>query len=135
MTPEPAKSLMIVDDERSYTGLLAQLLAENLDCPVVSFSQPRAALAAFAQLDVGLVITDYDMPDLNGFEFMAEVAKLNPHVPYILITGHPIEAVMDKLSGAVPPRAVLSKPFTWLKLGDEIIRHWPGRPLNFLRAK
>jgi DNA-binding NtrC family response regulator len=135
MNSDPPKSVMIVDDEKSYTGLLAQLLAENLDCPVVSFSQPRTALAAFPQLNVGLVITDFDMPDLNGFELMAEVAKIDPSVPYILITGHPLAAVMEKRDGAVQPRAVLSKPFTWRRLGDEVVRHWPGRALALLRDK
>ena len=133
MNPALPKSVMIVDDEKSYTGLLTQLLAENLDCPVVSYSRPRAALAALPQLDVGMIITDYDMPELNGFEFMAEVAKLDPEIPYILITGHPLEAVVDKLAGAVPPRVILPKPFTWRRLGDEIIRHWPGPSLALLR--
>ncbi len=85
--------MVLVDDDKFYTKLLTQLLAENLDCPVIAFLDPREALAALPGINVGIIVTDYEMPDMNGFRFMAEAVKLvPPAVPVIFITGHPINA-------------------------------------------
>ncbi len=121
----PRKSVVLVDDDKFYTKLLTQLLAENLDCPVIAFLDPREALAALPGINVGLIVTDYEMPDMNGFRFMAEAVKLAPGVPVILITGHPINAAMAHMISVSPVKSVLPKPFGWRQLSDEIIRHWP----------
>lgn len=122
--------MVIVDDDKFYTKLLTQLLAENLDRPVIAFLHPREALAALPRLDVGVIVTDYEMPELNGFEFIAEAAKVVPNANFILITGHPITAAMQEKLRTSPVKSILSKPFTWRKLCDEVISHWPTASLN-----
>ena len=126
--------MVIVDDDKFYTKLLTQLLAENLDCPVVAFLNPREALEALPNLSAGVIVTDYEMPELNGFEFMAEAVKVTPGVPFILITGHPINAAMTKKVSESPVKSVLPKPFSWRQLGDEIVRHWPEAGGTLLKA-
>lgn len=126
--------MVLVDDDKFYTQLLTQLLAENLDCPVISFMSPREALAALPKLCVGVIVTDYEMPGLNGFEFMAEAVKITPGVPFILITGHPINAAMTQKVSTSPVKSVLPKPFSWRQLGDEIVRHWPEAGGTLLKA-
>jgi FixJ family two-component response regulator len=128
------KSVVLVDDDKFYTKLLTQLLAENLDCPVVSFLNPREALAALPNLEPGVIVTDYEMPELDGFQFMAKAAAIAPGVPVILITGHPINAAMTHLISASPVKCVLPKPFSWRQLGDEIIRQWPEAGGTLLKA-
>jgi len=119
------KPLILVDDDVSYTSLLTQLMVEHLDCPVVAFSRPRDALAALPKLGAGVIITDYEMPGMNGFEFIAETTKLLPQVPCILITGHPLDVSMQQRIAASAVKVVLSKPFGWSKLSDEIVHWWP----------
>ena len=130
MNSSHRKSVIIVDDDKFYTKLLTQLLAENLDRPVIAFLNPKEALAALPRLDVGMIVTDYEMPELNGFEFIAEARKVVPSANFILITGHPITPAMEEQMKALPVKAVLAKPFTWRKLCDEIIRFWPTSSLN-----
>ena len=130
----PHKSLVIVDDDVAYTGLLTQLLEEHLGCRVYSFSRPREALAALPKLDAGVIVTDYEMPGLNGFEFMAQAAGLAPEVPFILITGHPINDVMKRMIGSSPVKAVVPKPFSWQQLTDEISRLWPESGASLFKA-
>ena len=134
MNPAPRKSLVIVDDDEFYLSLLQQLLEEHLDCPVVTFTRPREALAALPRLNASLFVTDYEMPDLNGFEFMAEAAKVVPGVPLILITGLPISAAMERMVNTSPLKSILHKPFNWRALADEIARHWPESGATLLKA-
>ena len=63
-----------------------------------------------------MVISDYTMPDMNGLEMQAELARQQINLPIIIITGHadvPI-AVKALKSGAVD---FIEKPFS----GDRIL--------------
>lgn len=123
--PASAKSIVLVDDEKSYTDLLSQMVAENLDCPVHAFTRPLDALAALSSIDPAVIVTDFDMPQLSGFEFIRRATKIVPQAHFVLITGHNLsesEEEMARLSGL---KGVLRKPFGWRKLADEIIRVWP----------
>ena len=97
---------------------------------MIAFLHPREALAALPRLDAGVIVTDYEMPELNGFEFMTEAAKLVPSANFILISGHPITAAIEEKMKASPAKSFLAKPFTWRKLCDEIVQHWPTASLN-----
>ncbi len=101
----------------------------------MAFARPRDALAVLPQLSVGVIVTDYEMPELNGFEFMAEAFKLVPTVPFILITGHPLNEDFTRLVSASPAKTVLPKPFSWWKLADEIVRYWLETATPLLKAQ
>jgi DNA-binding NtrC family response regulator len=118
------KVIVMVDDEKAYVELLAARLAENLDRRVVAFTRPLDALAALPSLAVGVVVTDYSMPQLNGFEFAGQVSRLLPGVPCILITGHAIDLADAGEQPAL--RTMLQKPFGWRELAEEIVHWWPG---------
>ena len=44
--PAISKSIVLVDDEKSYADLLTKMLEENLTCPVHSFTRSLEALKA-----------------------------------------------------------------------------------------
>ena len=116
---------MIVDDETSYVDLLAQLLSDNLNCPVFTFARPLEALEAFKQMDVGMVLTDFYMPQLDGFEFVTHASALLPGVPFILITGHAIDLNEEEFAQFPALKSVLHKPFLWRRVAAEILKYWP----------
>lgn len=117
---------MLVDDEKSYSDLLTQMLAENLDCPIHAFSRPFDALKALVALDPAVVVTDYYMPQLNGLDFIREATPLVPHAAFVMITGHNLSLHEDEMARLHALKGFLSKPFGWRKLADEILRVWPG---------
>jgi two-component SAPR family response regulator len=119
------KAIVIVDDETSYIDLLAQLLSDNLNCPVFTFSRPLEALAALPKIDVGTIVTDFYMPELNGFEFVSQASAMLPGVPFILITGHAIDLNNEEFAQFPALKSVLHKPFVWRRVATEILKHWP----------
>lgn len=120
------KSIVLVDDEKSYTDLITQILADNLDCPVHAFTRPLDALNAIPAIDPGVIVTDYHMPQLNGIEFIRQATQVAPKAAFIMITGHNLAAEEDQLARLPALKGFLAKPFGWRKLADEILRVWPS---------
>lgn len=116
---------MLVDDEKSYTDLMTQLLSDHLDCPVHAFTRPLEALRALPELHAAVVVTDYFMPQLNGIEFIRQAAPLVPRSAFVMISGHNLSGSSDEMAQLAALKGFLAKPFGWRKLADEIVRVWP----------
>jgi DNA-binding NtrC family response regulator len=125
VNPTPPKAIVLVDDERSYTELMTQLLSDNLDCPVHAFTRPADALREIPHLDPGVIVTDYFMPQIDGLEFIRRASVLAPDAHFVLITGHNLSAEQETMDRLTALKGFLAKPFGWRKLADEIIRVWP----------
>jgi two-component SAPR family response regulator len=119
------KAILIVDDEKAYLDLMADMLTEYLGCPVFTFLHPEKALAALPNLNIGFVVTDYHMPQVNGLDFMRKVRSLVPDVPFVLISGNAIQFADREFAEDFAPRAILEKPFSWRRLADEIVLNAP----------
>lgn len=121
-----SKSIVLVDDEKSYTELMTQMLADNLSCPVHAFTRPLDALKALPNLHPAVIVTDFHMPQLNGIDFIREATPLVPQAVFVMITGHNLSEAEDQLAKLTALRGFLAKPFGWRKLADEILRVWPS---------
>ena len=134
--PKPEEKIVVlVDDEFSYIDLLQQLLGEHLDRPVHGFTKPADALRALPALNVGLIITDYQMPEINGLQLIAAVQKINPAIPVLMITAYNM-SVTDRELAAVPSlKAIVRKPFKWTELAAELVKYWPdANPPRVIRS-
>ncbi|HWA07905.1 MAG TPA: response regulator [Opitutaceae bacterium] len=125
MNSPAGKAIVIVDDEKSYVDLLSQLVKEHFVNPVVTFTRPLDALQALPQLNVGIVVTDYYMPQLTGLEFIVRARALKPGIPFLIITGHGVHLSAEDFSHLPELRAVLHKPLGWRQLTEAIAAHWP----------
>ncbi|HTQ02542.1 MAG TPA: EAL domain-containing protein [Polyangiaceae bacterium] len=80
--------VLVVDDEPSFRMLVARALTES-GMSVQSAANGNQALARFAdgtQFDA--VVTDLQMPELDGIGFLRAVREVDLDVPVILLTGH-----------------------------------------------
>jgi two-component SAPR family response regulator len=126
VNPSASKAIVIVDDEKSYVDLLSELIRENFANPIITFTRPLEALEALPQINAGIVVTDYYMPQLTGLELIVRARALIPGVPFLIITGHGMHLSEDDFSHLPELRAVLHKPLGWRKLADAIVTHWPA---------
>src|SRR3954451_22683344 len=100
--------LLLVDDEQLVRELLAHILSDA-GFPVVQADNGAAGLQAAHRLDgsLGMVISDINMPVMNGLEFARILQKTSPKVPFLFIT-----AIDPALVNEAGIRAeVLAKPF------------------------
>jgi two-component SAPR family response regulator len=118
-------ALVLVDDEKAYTAVLSEALAAQLEVPIITFSRPQAALDALPSLEVGLIVTDFFMPQMNGVDFLRRALALKPATPCLILTGHH-DAVADETGSDLPElKEVLSKPVASRTLAATIRRYWP----------
>ena len=115
--------ILLVDDEKAFTDLMGALLEHGLGMRAHIFNDPRAALAGLAEVKPTLVISDYRMPGLDGFDFLHEVAQRCPELPSIMITGNALDA--ETIARRRPERllGVLYKPLSWRDIAAMLRKH------------
>jgi PAS domain S-box-containing protein len=83
-----------VDDDRSFTAITADFLSVEDDRFVVrSDADAAAALDRLATEPVDCVVSDYEMPGMDGLVFLARVRERWPDLPFVLFTGRGSEEV------------------------------------------
>jgi DNA-binding NtrC family response regulator len=87
MTKVPETVVIVDDEEMVLTSLNAYLTLET-DWEVQTFTSATRALDYIKNNEVGLVISDYLMPEMNGISFLAQVRAVKPEVPRIILTGY-----------------------------------------------
>ncbi|MEW6386440.1 MAG: response regulator [Thermodesulfobacteriota bacterium] len=81
--------LLFVDDAQALVKTLPRLLTA-LGYQVTSRTSSLAALEIFRSRpqEFSLVITDFDMPQMNGLELAQEIRQIRPGMPIILYSGY-----------------------------------------------
>jgi DNA-binding NtrC family response regulator len=85
---EADQTIVIVDDEEMVLQSLESFLTLETEYIVKTFLSAKKALDYIKENDVGLVVSDYLMPEMDGISFLAEVKKLKPEIPRIILTGY-----------------------------------------------
>ncbi len=116
--PSRPISILLVDDEPLVRTATAAMLTE-LGHKVQEAESGNDALTLLRSDLVGpeLVITDYLMPGINGVELAAEVRRLRPGMPMLLLTGY---ANIDGVAASDLP--ILPKPFREADLSATVER-------------
>jgi len=85
--PKLAKRILVVDDEENARIGLSRLLAKE-GFLVDSVANGFEALNYLWQQEVNLVVTDINMPEMNGITFLKELNKSFPNTNVIMITAY-----------------------------------------------
>jgi DNA-binding response OmpR family regulator len=80
--------VLLVDDEDALVGILASQLTDqfNYITRVVHDGQEAIDLLRSGNTLPSLVITDYDMPNVNGLELLQWIREHQPGIPVIMLT-------------------------------------------------
>ncbi len=89
MTDRPPDFIAaVVDDDQRILESLENLL-QSAGHTVRLFASAAALLESGSLADIDCLISDIDLPKINGFELARLACAARPELPVILITGHP----------------------------------------------
>jgi predicted regulator of Ras-like GTPase activity (Roadblock/LC7/MglB family)/CheY-like chemotaxis protein len=110
------KSVLIVDDEKYFLMSLLDGLSQFAGTfTTLSAENGRAATQVLQTSPVDLVVTDLNMPEMDGFALLAHMSKFHPGVPVVVMTAYSTPEIKDRLAefGSVQ---VLEKPLEFKDL-------------------
>lgn len=114
-------SVLAVDDNKTNRVILHEIL-KGFNFVADVFETPREALQALKSNEkdkYNIIITDFLMPEMNGFEFLKEVRKTNP-IPAIVMTSVGAWGEKSKFK-QLDHIAYLTKPVKQTILFDSIL--------------
>lgn len=84
------RKIIVVDDDHLITSTLSSLFEIMMNCEVRTYNNPLEVLEDQWVLDneVEMVITDFLMPKLNGYELIKKIGLICPNAINILLTGY-----------------------------------------------
>jgi FixJ family two-component response regulator len=115
---EAHATVAVVDDDPGILQSLAYLL-ESADYAVLVYSSAAALLDSSDLAKIDCLISDIDMPGIDGFELLQTISTMRPDLPTILITGYPDRLERIPELGVSQPR-VFTKPFRGFELLEAI---------------
>jgi CheY-like chemotaxis protein len=79
--------LLCIDDELG--GLeVRKLVLESAGYSVFIAGDGKAALEIFVSQHVDLVVLDYAMPEMNGYQVAVEIKRLSPKTPILMLSAY-----------------------------------------------
>jgi DNA-binding response OmpR family regulator/TolA-binding protein len=86
MTGESISALLI-DDDSSLLEMIRLLAERSREMTLQTAQSVKEALEILSQKSFDVIIVDYDMPDINGIEFLKMLRKEGDTTPIIVFTG------------------------------------------------
>lgn len=109
--------VLIVDDRQELRQLLLQtLVAAEPSLDLVEAADGEQALAAHAREPADLVVTDLDMPMMNGLELVRRLRAAPPVPPIVLISGASPEWIEAEAEAELADLPFLRKPLALAEL-------------------
>ncbi len=89
--------VLVVDDDPVVLKVLTQII-ENAGYKVSGVTSPLAALEMLKQLKFRIMLTDVNMPEMDGIELMQAAKRYDPMIQVVVITG---DSTMKKALSAL----------------------------------
>jgi len=115
--------ILVVDDNIDLRIMVSKMLS-RLGYEVSSADNAENGLGVLFKNKFDLVLSDYEMPGMDGIAFACSVKKSSPRTPVVIMTGAGKDTVYSRKSTAVDE--VISKPFTLSEI-DEMIQNLSGK--------
>lgn len=120
--------VVVVDDQQDICELLKAVL-EDVDCKVIAYTNPLRALEGMATHGVDVLLTDIELPGMDGFKLLETVRGRWPQSKVVVFTGYGrVELAVRALKlGATD---FLTKPLNCCIIADMVKKLLTQRPVS-----
>jgi len=111
--------ILVVDDSSTMRRIIINTLSRIGYTNVVEAEHGKAGLEKLAQGGVEMIVTDWNMPEMDGLEFVKVVREGDGSIPILMVTTNAAkEDIVSALQAGVNNYVV--KPFTPETLKEKI---------------
>ena len=108
--------IAVIDDDDLFRESAVAVLTRNLQKDILSFESGEAALEHLEKKNsIDIILSDVNMPAMNGLEFLKRVKEKYPEKICIMMSGYPGNEQTAMKLGA---DAYINKPFSAQTLAD-----------------
>jgi signal transduction histidine kinase/DNA-binding NarL/FixJ family response regulator len=108
--PDPRPRVLHVEDNDFFGRVTAGVLTDDYDMDVYTVENAETALERLERERFDCIVSDYEMPGMDGLKLLDAVRETYPDIPFILLTGGGSEQIASK--------AITAGVTDYLKKGD-----------------
>jgi DNA-binding NtrC family response regulator len=113
-------NILIIDDNNSLLRSLAAIVGPQLkDCHVITAHNGKEGSAAIDSLPIAFILTDLNMPVVDGYGVIAHRNKTCPQVPLFVMSGDLFPEARVKLC-ELRVSGCIEKPFSFKQIMEII---------------
>jgi DNA-binding response OmpR family regulator len=128
------KRILLVDDDRPFLDLLEMSLATHeARFGVLCAGNGREALRILDETPVSLLVTDLNMPEMDGFELLTALTTRHANIPVIVMSSSFTPSGKSSLR-RIGDFSILSKPFAIPAMTSMILTELEGASEGFVRG-
>jgi CheY-like chemotaxis protein len=117
----PLEKVLIAEDDTVLRNFLYNRLKQHEDkFEVILASNGEEAIRVLEKKYISLLVTDIQMPKVDGLTLLSYINNKHPHIPCIVITGYPTEEIEKRLTK--DSMHFLPKPFNLEEFTRAILR-------------
>lgn len=109
---EKQPKLLLVEDDPTARMLSIFLLKNECNCLVDVVETGQTALDAVKNNVYDLILLDLGLPDMDGQSVAANIRKINPSIPIVIVTAHGAKPEHSKKLLEIGINAYMIKPLS-----------------------
>jgi YesN/AraC family two-component response regulator len=115
------KNVLIVDDDAVTRGLLSRVLKpHSADFKISTANNGKEAIDIIIADKIDLVITDIQMPEMDGLQLLSYISSNHPEIPVFVMTAFETPEIKSKIN-AIGSSQYFEKPLNMDTLTDCIL--------------
>ena len=128
-------NILIIDDNVSLLRSLAAVVGTQLqDCHILTAANGKEGIAMIDSHPMALILTDLNMPVVDGYGVIAHRNTSCPQVPLFVMSGDLIPEVRERLC-ELRVSGCVEKPFSFEQIMELIEYELNGGSINTARDK
>jgi YesN/AraC family two-component response regulator len=119
-------SLLLVEDDKTTRETVSRMVALKFpQCTIYTAEHGRKGVELFIAHTPNLIVTDINMPEMDGIEMARVIKGMNPNATYIVLSARNYEESAGKIK-EFGNCTYLRKPLNFSALSDAIKNCHPG---------
>lgn len=114
----PALSLLIVEDDKDSREIIFLMVSKKYfsNLTVFSAENGRMGLDLFKEHTPDIIVTDINMPEMDGIQMASEIKRIKADTRIIVLTGYSNSVTLKNTIGEIGINAYMVKPVIFGKL-------------------